>query len=34
VQEKVIAHPTDSRLLETARLKLVEAAMVAGISLK
>ena len=26
VQEKAIAHPTDSRLLETARTKLVEAA--------
>jgi transposase, IS5 family len=25
VQHKAIAHPTDSRLLETARLKLVEA---------
>ena len=34
VQEKAIAHPTDSRLLETARLKLVEAAKAAGIPLK
>ena len=34
VQEKAIAHPTDSRLLETARTKLVEAAQDAGIGLK
>jgi IS5 family transposase len=34
VQEKAIAHPTDSRLLETARTKLVEAAREAGVLLK
>lgn len=34
VQEKAIAHPTDSRLLETARAKLVESAKNAGIELK
>ena len=34
VQHKAIAHPTDSRLLETARTKLVEAAKDAGIELK
>ena len=34
VQHKAIAHPTDSRLLETARTKLVEAARDAGIELK
>jgi IS5 family transposase len=34
VQHKAIAHPTDSRLLETARAKLVQAAKVAGITLK
>ena len=34
VQHKAIAHPTDSRLLETARIKLVEAAQDAGIGLK
>lgn len=34
VQEKAIAHPTDSRLLEVARTKLVEAAKDAGIALK
>lgn len=34
VQHKAIAHPTDSRLLETARAKLVEAAKDAGIDLK
>jgi transposase, IS5 family len=34
VQHKAIAHPTDSRLLETARLKLVQAAKDAGIDLK
>lgn len=34
VQPKAVAHPTDSRLLETARDKLVEAAKEAGIALK
>lgn len=34
VQHKAIAHPTDSRLLETARLKLVQAAKDVGIDLK
>jgi len=34
VQPKAIAHPTDSRLLEVARRKLVEAAKAAGIDLK
>lgn len=34
VQHKAIAHPTDSRLLETARAKLVESAKDAGIDLK
>jgi transposase, IS5 family len=34
VQHKSIAHPTDSRLLEIARVKLVEAAKDAGIELK
>jgi len=34
VQHKAIAHPTDSRLLETARMKLVEAAKAAGVELK
>ena len=34
VQHKAIAHPTDSRLLETARAKLVEAAKDTGIDLK
>ncbi len=34
VQEKAIAHPTDSKLLETARIKLVEAAKAHGIDLK
>lgn len=34
VQHKAIAHPTDSRLLETARTKLVEVAKDAGIELK
>ena len=33
VQEKAIAHPTDSKLLETARSKVVEAAKAAGIEL-
>lgn len=34
VQEKALAHPTDSKLLETARLKLVEQAKDEGIDLK
>ena len=34
VQEKAIAHPTDSRLLEVARHKVVRSAKVAGIALK
>ena len=34
VQHKAIAHPTDSRLLETARAKLVQAAKDVGIALK
>jgi IS5 family transposase len=34
VQEKAVAHPTDSKLLETARAKLVSAAQGAGIELK
>ncbi len=34
VQHKSIAHPTDSRLLETARARLVEAGKDAGIGLK
>ena len=34
VQHKAIAHPSDSRLLETARAKLVAAAQDAGIPLK
>ena len=34
VQEKAIAHPVDSRLLEIARAKVVQAAKHAGISLK
>jgi len=34
VQHKAIAHPTDSRLLETARAKLVQAAKGVGIALK
>jgi IS5 family transposase len=34
VQPKAIAHPTDSRLLQTARAKLVAAAKDAGIALK
>ena len=34
VQQKAIAHPTDSRLLEVARDKLVEAAKGAGMALK
>ena len=34
VQHKAIAHPTDSHLLETARLKLVQAAKAVSIALK
>jgi len=34
VQEKAIAHPVDSRLLEIARTKVVQAAQCAGIALK
>jgi IS5 family transposase len=34
VQEKAAAHPTDSKLLETARQKVVEAAKEQGIELK
>ena len=34
VQEKATAHPTDSKLLETARAKVVEAAQANGIELK
>ncbi len=34
VQEKAIAHPVDSRLLEIARAKVVKAAKLAGIILK
>ncbi len=34
VQEKNIAHPTDSKLMETAHIKLVEAAKAQGIGLK
>jgi len=34
VQAKAVAHPTDSRLLEVARTKLVEAAKAHGIALK
>jgi IS5 family transposase len=34
VQEKAIAHPVDSRLLEIARGKVVQAAKLAGITLK
>jgi IS5 family transposase len=34
VQEKVIAHPVDSRLLDIARAKVVQAARRAGIALK
>jgi IS5 family transposase len=34
VQEKAIAHPVDSRLLEIARAKIVQAAKQAGIELK
>jgi IS5 family transposase len=34
VQEKAIAHPTDSKVLETARAKVVKDAKAAGIELK
>lgn len=34
VQPKAIAHPSDSRLLQVARAKLVQAAQAAGIALK
>jgi IS5 family transposase len=34
VQEKAIAHPTDCKLLDTARVKMVEAAKARGIELK
>ena len=34
VQEKAIAHPVDSRLLEIARYKVIQAAKAAGIALK
>lgn len=34
VQPKAVAHPTDSKLLETARQKLVAAAKDAGLDLK
>ena len=34
VQEKAVAHPTDSKLLETARSKVVEAAKANGMELK
>ena len=34
VREKAAAHPTDSKLLEAARAKVVEAAKAAGIELK
>lgn len=34
VQEKAITHPVDSRLLEIARAKVVQAARRVGISLK
>lgn len=34
VQEKAVAHPTDAKLLEIARDKLVQAAKQAGIALK
>lgn len=34
VQEKAVAYPTDSRLLEVARYQVVKAAQLAGISLK
>ena len=34
VQEKAVAHPTDSKLLDTARSKVVEVAKANGIELK
>ena len=34
VQEKAVAHPVDSRLLEIARGKVVQAAKLVGIALK
>ena len=34
VQEKAVAYPTDSKMLETARSKVVEAAKAEGIELK
>ena len=34
VQEKAVAHPVDSRLLEIARYKVVKAAKAAGIACK
>lgn len=34
VQEKAIAHPVDSRLLEITRAKVVQVAKQAGIALK
>ena len=34
VQEKAVTHPTDSKLLETARAKVVQEAKAAGIELK
>jgi IS5 family transposase len=34
VQEKAIAHPTDSKLLETAKSKVLEVAKADGIDLK
>jgi IS5 family transposase len=34
VQEKTIGHPTDSKLLESSRVKLLEAAKAEGIELK
>jgi hypothetical protein len=34
VQEKAVAHPTDSKLLEAARAKVVEAAKANGIEIK
>ena len=34
VQEKAVAHPTDSKMLETVRSKVVEAAKDNGIELK
>lgn len=34
VQEKAVAHPVDSRLLEIARAKIVQAAQCVGVALK